>query len=76
MTPRRTSRLPVKKLRRLLPKGEIFVRKGIRKNVISYYSPASKYYKKIESTKSFKATFPLVNKPGTTCIHFYVRRKR
>ena len=37
------SRLPVKKLRRLLHerrKGRVFVWKGIRKNIISYYSSA------------------------------------
>ena len=37
------SRLPVKKLRRLLHKRKkvrVFVRKGIRKNIISYYSSA------------------------------------
>ena len=26
--------------------------------------------------KSFKATFPHVNKPGATCRNIYVRRKR
>ena len=35
-----------------------------------------KFLEKNWVNKSFKATFLFVNKPGTTCIHFYVRRRR